>query len=151
MLILHGCVVAFTRLHWFWWRFFHRFIWFCCFFRMFSITPFNIYLLSLLWMFLSLEGLGDVWSIRSESSGILTWRVLGILCSSRRIYSSEEFDGLLNRLVVSLLFITYCVYQHIHITSTQISYFYTPCACRTWNDLYPSYPEVFLPIVGLAV
>ena len=81
MLIINGYLVAFAGLHYFFVRVCSITILFLfvCFVEVFSITPFDVDLLGLLWEFVSLEGIGDLWSIHSTSSGMISCCVVGFI------------------------------------------------------------------------
>ena len=72
----HGCLVELTILHWFFCQgVFHHPVWFIWFVGVFSITPFNVYMIGLLCVCVSLGRLGDLCTILSASS-------YDILCAS---------------------------------------------------------------------
>ena len=65
MIILHGCLVVFTGLHWFVFRV-RSISLFVVFVGVFSITPFNVDMKGLPGEFESLEGIGDLRPILSS-------------------------------------------------------------------------------------
>ena len=84
----------------------------------------------------------------SHNSSTITWRVIGVLYCSGRLYSPGEFNGLVNRSVLAFLFRTGCVPCPICCTFPQGSAWPDPGYRRTWHDLFLPQPYGFLPIVG---
>ena len=89
----------------FFWSLFHH----PYFFLVSSITSCDVDLLGLIWAFLSLGGLGDLWLIWSASSGVIDWHMLRVIYFSGSFSSLGELNGVVKLSVMAFSFSTGCV------------------------------------------